>query len=285
MNGQRIDRRRVLQFAAHLPKIVGIEALRAAEVGRAYRDGKERYANHETALMRPAAYTWDNAMIEGRRRLALLEHSLDPSTFRRLEAIGVAPGWRCLDVGAGGGTVCEWLCRRVGPTGRVTAMDLDARFLRALDYANLDVREENVVDADLPSGTFDLVHTRWTLMHIPERERVLQKFADCLAPGGTLFLEEPDSISVRTLDRTGFLTAVVARVRDRPATRIGSGLGPRPAVQDGVARARQRARRGRDAILSRRLGARRVLADQLGARARHGRRVRRRRHAVGPRAG
>ena len=36
-------------------------------------------------------------MIEGRRRLALLEHSLDPSTFRRLEAIGVAPGWRCLD--------------------------------------------------------------------------------------------------------------------------------------------------------------------------------------------
>jgi SAM-dependent methyltransferase len=155
--------------------------------------------------MPPVAYTWDNAMTEGRRRLALLEHSLDPSTFRRLEAIGVAPGWRCLDVGSGGGTVCEWLCGRVGSTGRVTAMDLDARFLRALDYANLDVREENIVDADLPSGTFDLVHTRWTLMHIPERERVLQKLADCLAPGGRLFLEEPDATSVRTLDRTGFL--------------------------------------------------------------------------------
>ena len=35
--------------------------------------------------MRPVSYTWDNAMVEGRRRLALLEHSLDPSTFRRLE--------------------------------------------------------------------------------------------------------------------------------------------------------------------------------------------------------
>jgi SAM-dependent methyltransferase len=151
-------------------------------------------------------YTWDNAMIEGRRRLALLEHSLDPFTFRRFEAIGVAPGWRCLEIGAGGGTVCEWLCRRVGPTGRVTAMDLDARFLRTLDLPNLDIREENVVDADLPSGTFDLVHTRWTLMHIPERERVLEKLSDCLAAGGTLFLEEPDAISVRTLDRTGFGT-------------------------------------------------------------------------------
>ena len=85
-------------------------------------------------------------------------------------------------------------------------MDLDTRFLRALNHANLDVREQNVVDADFPPGTFDLVHTRWTLMHIPERERVLQKFVDCLAPGGTLFLEEPDSISVRTLDRTGFAT-------------------------------------------------------------------------------
>jgi hypothetical protein len=46
-------------------------------------------------------------------------------------------------------------------------------------------------------------------MHIPERERVLQKFVDCLAPGGTLFLEEPDAISVRTLDRTGFRTLSV----------------------------------------------------------------------------
>src|SRR5262245_46629707 len=154
--------------------------------------------------MHPVTYTWDNAMVEGRRRLALLEHTLDPSTFRRLESIGVAWGWKCLDIGAGGGTVCEWLCRRVGSTGHVTAMDLDARFRRALDYANLDVREENVVDAILAPATFDLVHTRWTLMHIPERERVLAKLVDSLAPGGTLFLEEPDGISVRTLDRTGF---------------------------------------------------------------------------------
>ena len=40
-------------------------------------------------------------MVEGRRRLALREHGLDPSTFRRLDAIGVQPGWRCLDVGGG----------------------------------------------------------------------------------------------------------------------------------------------------------------------------------------
>jgi 2-polyprenyl-3-methyl-5-hydroxy-6-metoxy-1,4-benzoquinol methylase len=68
------------------------------------------------------AYTWDNAMDEGRRRLALLERSLDPGTFRCLETIGVREGWRCLDVGAGGGTNCEWLARRVGGTGSLSTL-------------------------------------------------------------------------------------------------------------------------------------------------------------------
>lgn len=154
--------------------------------------------------MSSGTYTWDNAMVEGRRRLALLEHTLDPTTFRRLDAIRVQPGWQCLDVGAGGGTVCESLCLRVGETGRVVGVDLDARFLRALDCPNLEVREENIVTADVPSGVFDLVHTRWALLHISEREDVLVKLIDALKPGGTLFLEEPDGFPVIGLDRTGW---------------------------------------------------------------------------------
>ena len=39
---------------------------------------------------------------EARRRLSLLEECLDPFTIRVLEAVGVEPGWRCLEVGAGG---------------------------------------------------------------------------------------------------------------------------------------------------------------------------------------
>jgi len=150
------------------------------------------------------AYTWDNAMDEGRRRLALLERFLDPGTFRRLETIGVGEGWRCLDVGAGGGTVCEWLTRRVGATGRVCAVDVDARFLRALNHPRLEVREADILDTDLPDACFDLVHARWTLMHIPARDRVLLKLIELLKPGGTLFLEEADSNPVETLDRTGW---------------------------------------------------------------------------------
>jgi SAM-dependent methyltransferase len=149
-------------------------------------------------------YTWDNAMVEGRRRLALLERALDPTTFRHLGEIGVRPGWRCLDVGAGGGSVTERLCELVGPAGRVCAVDLDARFLRALEHANLDVREGNIVDVALPAATFDLVHARWALLHIAQREALLTRLVAALKPGGTLFLEEPDCLPVEALDRTGF---------------------------------------------------------------------------------
>ena len=100
--------------------------------------------------MSTSGYTWDNAMVEGRRRLSLLETCLDPSTLRHLDAIGVRAGWHCFELGAGGGSICERLCERVGATGHVCAMDIDARFLRTLPYANLEAREENVLDAALP---------------------------------------------------------------------------------------------------------------------------------------
>lgn len=152
-------------------------------------------------------YGWDNAMIEGRRRLALLEHALDPATFRHLAEIGVGHGWKCLDLGAGGGSVCEWLCDRVGDNGRVTALDLDTRFVAALPHKNLEVREEDIHTADLGVGTFDLVHTRWTLMHIADRDRIIPKLVASLRPGGVLFLEEADALPLRMLDRTGFRAA------------------------------------------------------------------------------
>jgi SAM-dependent methyltransferase len=167
-------------------------------------------------------YTWDNGMIAGRRRLELLEEILDAATERRFDWIGVRRGWRCLEIGAGGGSVCDMLCRRVGPAGHVTAIDIDARFVQGLNYSNLEIREENVLDIDLPASTFDLVHTRFTLCHIPEREVLLEKLISTLKPGGTLFLEEPDGHSIATLDATEWhdLTMRVFGIIERRGSNI-----------------------------------------------------------------
>lgn len=44
-------------------------------------------------------------------RLGLLEHIFDPRSRRRREL--VQPGWRCLEVGAGRGSMAVWLAERV----------------------------------------------------------------------------------------------------------------------------------------------------------------------------
>jgi hypothetical protein len=61
-----------------------------------------------------ADYALDNSWGRARRRLSLLEQSLDPMTKRRMTALGIT---RDRDVGAGGGSVAAWLCEQVGPTG------------------------------------------------------------------------------------------------------------------------------------------------------------------------
>jgi len=143
------------------------------------------------------AYAFDNAWHQARQRLAAIEAIYDPGTIRHLEARGVGEGWRCLEVGAGGGSIADWLCRRVGPSGQVLATDIDTRFLDALDQANLEVRRHDIVAEELEAGQFDLVHARLLATNLPvdAQERALRRMAAALRPGGWLLVEEFDFIS------------------------------------------------------------------------------------------
>ena len=51
-------------------------------------------------------------------RLKNLEAASDAFTIRHLEAVGVTTGWRCLEVGAGGGSIASWLAHCVGRVGQ-----------------------------------------------------------------------------------------------------------------------------------------------------------------------
>jgi 2-polyprenyl-3-methyl-5-hydroxy-6-metoxy-1,4-benzoquinol methylase len=140
-------------------------------------------------------YLLDNAWQQARRRLAYLEEYSDPGTQRRVEALGIRPGWRCLEVGAGGGTMSRWLCRRTAPEGSVLALDLDPRFMVDVSEPNLEVRKQDVVAHPPPEGAFDFVLARFVLMHIPQREQVLERLAASLKPGGWLLVEDMDAFS------------------------------------------------------------------------------------------
>jgi 2-polyprenyl-3-methyl-5-hydroxy-6-metoxy-1,4-benzoquinol methylase len=144
------------------------------------------------ALREQGTYVVPNDWEDARRRLACLEAWADPATTRRLAATDVGPGWSCLEVGAGGGSVTRWLCERVGSAGRVVAVDMDTRFVEELDYPHLEVRSHDVVTHPVPRGEFDLVHTRALLTHLPARDAVLADLVAALRPGGWLVIEEVD---------------------------------------------------------------------------------------------
>lgn len=131
-----------------------------------------------------------------RARLRLLEEYHDPLTISQLDAIGVGEGWRCLDVGAGGGSVTQMLAERVGSTGSVLAVDLDTSLLGALASDRVEVRRHDLMSEELPQAEFDLVHARLLLMFLSPRMGALHRLVSAARPGGWVVSIAPDFTTV-----------------------------------------------------------------------------------------
>ncbi len=142
---------------------------------------------------RDGAYALDNASPESLARFPALAAAFDAGTQHHLAAVGVGPGWRCLEVGGGGGSIARWLAERVGPTGNVLVTDIDPRHLRFAHIPAVEVRVHDITKDPLPAASFDLVHARLVLLHIREREVALANMIAALKPGGWLVDEEFDS--------------------------------------------------------------------------------------------
>src|SRR5215470_2851817 len=113
-----------------------------------------------------------------------------------LDRIGVAPGWRCLDLGCGPGGITGLLSERVGGAGRVVGLDADAVFLehaRRNAPANVEFVSGDAYRTGLPAGTFDLVHVRFVASTAGEPEALLREAIRLAKPGGVVALQEPDA--------------------------------------------------------------------------------------------
>ena len=158
-------------------------------------------------------YTLDNSWNMTRRRLSLLEEHLDPMTKRRLTMLGIRQGLRCLEVGAGGGSVASWLCEQVGPTGRVVATDIDIQLLKNMTWANLELVTHDIREESLPKGAFDFVHVRWLLHHLAEPGLAIHQMIGALRPGGWLLIEEVDFFPVHASASKVYIDFMVALSR------------------------------------------------------------------------
>jgi 2-polyprenyl-3-methyl-5-hydroxy-6-metoxy-1,4-benzoquinol methylase len=118
----------------------------------------------------------------------------DPATFYRITQLGIDRGWRCWEVGAGGGTVTGWLSERVGDTGRVVATDVDVWALASSRGIHVDVLRHDVGAEEPPGSGFDLVHARLVLEHVYDYAAGLAAMAGALRPGGWLLAESADPL-------------------------------------------------------------------------------------------
>jgi SAM-dependent methyltransferase len=115
----------------------------------------------------------------------------DDKSQKWLRSAGPRLGRRCLEVGAGAGSIAAWLASEVGTSGEVVAVDTNARFLRQLPR-EVQVIEGALGSVSLPTDHFDVVHARYVLIHNANAGALLDAMLRALKPGGALVLEEPD---------------------------------------------------------------------------------------------
>jgi SAM-dependent methyltransferase len=136
-------------------------------------------------------YALTNRDPVAEHRFTALSALFDPVTVAHVERLGLRPGWRCWEVGAGGPSVPRLLAERVGPTGLVLATDIDIDWLGD-PGSSVRVLRHDVARDDPPAEGMDLVHARLVLSHLPDRDQALAHMVAALRPGGILLVEDFD---------------------------------------------------------------------------------------------
>lgn len=161
---------------------------------------------------------WEAAAEAWDRWSPLLARWLGPATDAMLDAAGVVPGARVLDIAAGAGEQTLLVARRAGPTGHVLATDISPTILRyakaAADragLANVDTRELDGERHDLlPAASFDAAVSRVGLIYFPDQQRALAGIRHALRPGGRFA-----AVVYSTPDNNPFFALPVGIIRRR----------------------------------------------------------------------
>jgi precorrin-6B methylase 2 len=125
-----------------------------------------------------------------------------------LDAIGFKPGMVVADIGAGTGYMTLKMAKRVGPSGKVYAEDVQPEMLRRLranaeaaKLANIQTVLGGEADPKLPPNTLDLILLVDVYHEFSQPQRMLRKMREELKPDGRLVLieyrKEDPSIPIR----------------------------------------------------------------------------------------
>ena len=143
--------------------------------------------SHEMENAVEAAWAYEGLHVD-----ALFRQWAEPV----LDAAGVAAGSRVLDVACGTGIVAREACARVGPSGAVTGLDIDAGMLAVAQRLEpgVDWREGDAADLPFGADEFDAVVSQFGLMFFPDRVGAIREMLRCAKPGSRVVVAVWDSL-------------------------------------------------------------------------------------------
>jgi ubiquinone/menaquinone biosynthesis C-methylase UbiE len=154
------------------------------------------------------------------RRLGVQHEAWRDLAAAAWDRAGIRSGQTVVDLGCGPGYATLDLAARVGPKGRVIAIDRSRRFLdflatqaRARGLSNIECLERDLDQDPLPERCADHVWSRWVFIFLREPRALLVRVRRMLRPGGTLVLHEyVDYASWRSQPSSAELEAFVQAV-------------------------------------------------------------------------
>lgn len=137
----------------------------------------------------PAWLGWlverDNPFTKTNRASVIIDH------------LNLKPGMNVLDAGCGPGRLTIPIAKAIGPTGKVTAVDIQLAMLqrteekaRLANLHNIQFLQTGIGNGKLGHSQYDRALLVTVLGEIPDRKNALKEIFDALKPGGILSVTE-----------------------------------------------------------------------------------------------
>jgi ubiquinone/menaquinone biosynthesis C-methylase UbiE len=125
------------------------------------------------------------------------EREDEEAPSKALDALGLKPGMAVADIGAGSGYYTSRIAKRIGPSGRVYATDIQQGMIQLLDrrvtaegLTNVTTILGGMDDPRLPPASIDLAIMVDVYHELQEPQLFLQRLKGAFKPGGRLVLLE-----------------------------------------------------------------------------------------------
>jgi ubiquinone/menaquinone biosynthesis C-methylase UbiE len=135
--------------------------------------------------------------VGGAQWLERPEREDEEAPSKALDALDLKPGMVVADIGAGSGYYSSRIAKRIGPTGRVYATDIQPGMIEILDrrikaegITNVTTVLGGMDDPKLPPKAIDLAIMVDVYHELQQPQIFLQRLKDTFKPGGRLVLLE-----------------------------------------------------------------------------------------------